>query len=97
MHGSPQKWHLVERSTRVKTSVALQWCRVSVAIGRCQAYVVTSRGHVCTNAPFWDEPGIVTDGALVDEFIKAFTGQCKDPTAAEVTINSDSAMGRGVP
>ena len=60
-------------------------------------HVVTSGGHVCTNAPFWDEPGIGTDGALVDEFIKALNGQCKDPTAAEVTINSDSAMGRGVP
>ena len=60
-------------------------------------HVVSSGGHVCTNAPFWDEPGIGTDGALVGEFIKAFYGQCKDPTAAEVTINSDSVLGRGVP
>ena len=33
----------------------------------------------------------------MDEFIKALNGQCKDPTAAEVTITSDSCVGRGAP
>ena len=76
LQGSPPKRHLVEHTTRVRT-LALQWCRVTVAIGRCR-HVVTS-GGTCTNAPFWDEPGIGTDSALVDEFIKALTVQCKDP------------------
>ena len=60
-------------------------------------HVVRSGGHVCTNAPFWDEPGIGADSALVDEFIKALNGQCENPMAAEVTINSDGVVGRGVP
>ena len=34
---------------------------------------------------------------MVDEFIKALNGQCENPMAAEVTINSDGAVGRGVP
>ena len=59
--------------------------------------MVTAGGHVCTNAPFWDDPSNESTGALVDEFVKALNGQCKDPTAAEVTITSDSCVGRGAP
>ena len=36
-------------------------------------------------------------GALVDEFFKAKNGQCKDSTVTEVTITSDSYVGRGAP
>ena len=35
----------------------------------------------------------VGDSALVDDFIKALNGQCENPIAAEVTINSDGVVG----
>ena len=81
--GSEPQW----RCSGVESLVQLEDAR----------HVVTSGGHLCTNAPFWDEPGIGTDSALVDEFIKAFNGQCENPMAPEVTINSDGVVGRGVP
>ena len=60
-------------------------------------HVVTSDGHVCTNAPFCLEPGVGTVSALVGEFHQGLNGQCENPVAAEVTINSDGVVGRGVP
>ena len=59
--------------------------------------VSSSAGHVCTNAPFESEPSSETFvGALVDEFIKALNGQCKDPTVAEVTITTEGCVCFGV-
>ena len=85
-----------------------QWCVLATQGGRppkdgegnAQGQVV-SLVVFCLCLDMWSQRRWIRGGpfcgALVDEFIKVLNGQCKDPHSkeAEVTITSDSCVGRG--